>query len=41
MDEAIEIAKEYGNDSSSSFVNGVLGSILKELENQNGPTKTA
>jgi transcription antitermination factor NusB len=41
IDEAIEIAKEYGNDSSSSFVNGVLGSILKELEDQHGPTKTA
>jgi len=30
IDEAIEIAKEYGNESSSSFINGVLGSILQE-----------
>lgn len=30
IDEAVEIAKEYGNDSSSSFVNAVLGSIIKK-----------
>lgn len=29
IDEAIEIAKEYGNESSSSFINGVLGSVLQ------------
>lgn len=29
IDEAIEIAKEYGNESSSSFINAVLGSIVK------------
>ncbi|PIX68067.1 transcription antitermination factor NusB, partial [Candidatus Shapirobacteria bacterium CG_4_10_14_3_um_filter_35_13] len=29
IDEAVEIAKEYGNESSSSFVNAVLGSIIK------------
>ena len=29
IDEAIEIAKEYGNESSSSFINAVLGSIIK------------
>lgn len=27
IDEAIELAKEFGNDTSSKFVNGVLGSI--------------
>lgn len=32
MDEAIEIAKEYGSESSSSFVNGVIGSIAKSLD---------
>lgn len=30
IDEAVEIAKQYGNKSSSSFVNGVLGSLIKE-----------
>lgn len=29
IDEAIELAKEYGSDSSGSFVNGVLGAIVK------------
>lgn len=31
IDEAIELAKEYGNDHSSKFVNGVLGTILKSI----------
>ncbi len=31
IDEAIELAKEYGNDASSKFVNGVLGTILKSI----------
>lgn len=29
IDEAIELAKEFGSENSPSFVNGVLGSILK------------
>ena len=29
IDEAIEIAKLFGNDKSPSFINGVLGTILK------------
>ena len=32
IDEAIELAKEYGSDSSPKFVNGVLGKILMEEE---------
>ncbi len=32
IDEAIELAKEFGNDTSSGFVNGVLGSIADEKE---------
>lgn len=31
IDEAIELAKAYGNDNSSKFINGVLGSILAEV----------
>ncbi|MDH3943913.1 MAG: transcription antitermination factor NusB, partial [Anaerolineae bacterium] len=27
INEAIELAKKYGSDSSSRFVNGVLGSL--------------
>jgi len=29
IDEAVEIAKEFGSKSSPRFVNGVLGSIVK------------
>ena len=29
INEAVEIAKEYGGDSSPSFVNGVLGRIVR------------
>lgn len=29
IDEAVELAKEYGGESSPSFVNGVLGNIYK------------
>jgi len=32
IDEAIEIAKEFGTETSSSFVNGVIGSTLKETK---------
>lgn len=32
IDEAVELAKEFGADNSPSFVNGVLGTILS---NQN------
>lgn len=46
IDEAVELAKEYGSESSSSFINGVLGTIYKEEEDakdgitsqQNQPT---
>lgn len=31
IDEAIELAKEFGGDNSSKFVNGVLGTVLKSL----------
>lgn len=30
INEAVEIAKKYGDDSAKSFVNGVLASIVKE-----------
>ena len=31
INEAVEIAKLFGGDSSGAFVNGVLGSLIKEL----------
>lgn len=30
IDEAVELAKELGAESSPSFINGVLGTIFKE-----------
>ena len=29
IDEAVELAKEFGNDTSSKFINGVLGSVVE------------
>jgi len=31
IDEAVELAKEFGSENSASFVNGVLGTILKKV----------
>ena len=30
VDEAVEIAKEFGGDSSPAFINGALGNLLKK-----------
>lgn len=38
IDEAVELAKEYGSESSSSFINGVLGTIYKEEEDNKDGT---
>lgn len=32
IDEAVELAKEFGSDNSPAFVNGVLGNILRKKE---------
>jgi len=32
INESIELAKTFGSDSSSKFVNGVLGTLYKEME---------
>ena len=31
IDEAIELAKEFGGDASPGFINGALGKLLKEI----------
>lgn len=31
VDEAVELAKEYGSESSPSFVNGVLGKVIQNV----------
>ncbi len=35
VDEAVELAKEFGSETSASFVNGVLGTILKKEKEKN------
>lgn len=32
INEAVELAKKYGEDTSKTFVNGVLANIVKETE---------
>ncbi|MCX6746310.1 MAG: transcription antitermination factor NusB [Candidatus Parcubacteria bacterium] len=34
INEAIEVAKTFGGESSGKFVNGVLGAIYKEIEKE-------
>ena len=35
INEAIELAKNFGGESSGKFVNGVLGTVYKEMLEQN------
>lgn len=39
VDEAVELAKEFGGESSAPFVNGVLGNILKTHSKQTNDSK--
>lgn len=34
IDESIELAKEFGAKSSPSFINGVLGTVIKEIPSE-------
>lgn len=34
INEAIELAKTFGGESSGKFINGVLGTIYKEMEKE-------
>lgn len=40
INEAVELAKAFGGDNSSKFVNGVLGTLLRELEGTATKVKT-
>lgn len=35
IDESVELAKEFGNDTSSKFVNGVLGTVVEKYKGNN------
>jgi len=32
IDEAVELAKSYGNEHSAKFINGALGSVLQQIQ---------
>ena len=34
INEAVELAKRYGDDESGKFVNGILGNVLRNKESQ-------
>jgi N utilization substance protein B len=40
INEAVELAKSFGGDNSSKFINGVLGTLLRDIEAKS-PKKTA
>ncbi|NMB70356.1 transcription antitermination factor NusB [candidate division WWE3 bacterium] len=40
IDEAVELAKEFGNDTSHKFVNGVLGTVVEDLGKSRGKNKS-
>ncbi len=40
INEAVELAKSFGADNSSKFVNGVLGTAYKQLESNSKPAKS-
>lgn len=39
INEAVELAKAFGGENSSKFINGVLGTLLKQLEAKQKETK--
>jgi len=40
INEAVELAKSFGGDNSSKFVNGVLGTALRQKEEKETPKKS-
>ncbi len=41
INECVELAKSFGADNSSKFINGVLGTVLKQFEEKSKPKKPA
>lgn len=40
INEAVELAKTFGNENSSKFINGVLGTALRKREERAGKVKS-
>lgn len=36
INEAIELAKNFGGESSGKFINGVLGTVYREMKDESG-----
>lgn len=41
INEAVELAKAFGGENSSKFINGVLGSLLKEINPEHSSENTS
>ena len=41
INEAVELAKAFGGDNSSKFINGVLGTLLRQRESEKPAKKPA
>lgn len=41
INEAIELAKTFGGEASGKFVNGVLGSVYRDMEKEHHPKLSA
>jgi N utilization substance protein B len=39
INEAVELAKEFGGENSSKFINGVLGTVMRQREEGEQPTE--
>lgn len=39
INESVELAKAFGGDNSSKFINGVLGTVLRQKEGDTKPAK--
>ena len=39
INEAVELAKSFGGDNSSKFINGVLGTLLKQIDPASSDSK--
>ncbi|HTE21875.1 MAG TPA: transcription antitermination factor NusB [Candidatus Limnocylindria bacterium] len=39
INEAVELAKAFGGENSSKFVNGVLGTVLREQNHEDEPPR--
>lgn len=40
INEAVELAKAFGGDNSSRFINGVLGTAYRQLEEESTPKRS-